>query len=94
MKRMSSFVQQTIQNFALLVEHRWGLPQLNTVHWTYLETLPTLITTVDELHEGIDYSLHWRQKTFFLQTVVEVARADTCPGHVRADGVECHLLFS
>ena len=93
MKRMASFVQQTIQNLALLVEHHRSLPQLDAVNRTYLETFPTLVTTIDELHECIDYPLHWRQKTFLLQTVVEVARADTRPRHVRADGIEGDALL-
>jgi hypothetical protein len=93
MKRMTSFVQQTIQNLALGVEHRWSLPQFDAVDWTYLETFSTLVTTIDELHKCIDDSLHWRQQTFLLQTVVEVARADTGPGHVRTDGVEGDVIL-
>jgi hypothetical protein len=93
MKSMASFIKQTIHNLALLVEHRWSLPQFDTFNWTYLETFSTLVTTIDEMHECIDYPLHWRQKTFFLQTVVEVARADARPGHMRADGIEGYAFF-
>ena len=90
---MTSFIQQHVQNLALFVEHRWSLPQSDAVNWTYLETLSTLVTTIDELHKCIDYPLHWRQQTFFLQTVVEVARADTRPRHVGTDSIEGDVLF-
>jgi hypothetical protein len=90
---MASFVQQTIHNLALFVEHRWSFPQFDTVDWTYLETLSTLVTPIDELHECIDYPLHRRQKTFFLQAVVEVTRADASPRHMRADSIQGHLLL-
>ena len=93
MKRMTSFVKQTIENLAFLVKHRWSLPQLDSVDWTYLETLSTLVTPIDELHECIHYSLHWRQKTFFLQAVVEVTRSDASSRNMRADSVQGHVLL-
>jgi hypothetical protein len=90
---MASFVKQTIQNLALFVENPWSLPQCDTVDWTYLETFSTLVTPIDELHKCIDYPLHRRQKTFFLQAVVEVTRTDASFRHVRADSIQGHLLF-
>lgn len=56
---MASLVQQTIYNLTFFVENRWSLPQFNPINWTYLETFPALVTTIDELHECIDYTLHW-----------------------------------
>lgn len=93
MKRMASRVKQAIDNLAFFVEYRWSLSQADTVDWTYLETFSTLVTTIDALQESIDYPLHWRQKTLFLQTVVESTRADTRPCNMRADSVQGHAFF-
>lgn len=90
---MASFVQQTINHLALLVEHRWSLPQFATTDRSYLETFPALVPTVDELHECINYSSHWRQQLLLLQAVVEAARADTRPRHVRTDGIKSDPFF-
>jgi len=48
---------------------------------------------VNEMHESIDYSFHWRKKAFLFQDVVKCASADVRSGHVRTDGIEPDVLL-